>query len=305
MQPPKVDITSQPTQLRANELFAPGTVPIHINTPVHSGDTPLHDHDFFEIALVESGHAVHRDVHGVRPVAAGSLILVQPGQWHAYEACRTLHLTNVVFAARLLHRECAWAVDDGHLAAIAAPRNDIHIAEFTTSQLTTLRAHISVLAQQPSYDEQHRVGLVALLMLILAEASALTQDQAGTSGEGRLPDPLREVLKAIDADLARDWRLDELATIAGMDQSYLSRLMRRHLGSSPVAWLNRRRLERAAVMLLTTDTNISDICQQVGYPDANYFARKFRSAFGQSPSEYRKQLPMPANASLADSWIQW
>ena len=66
-----------------------------------------------------------------------------------------------------------------------------------------------------------------------------------------------------------------------------------------------RRAEKAAVLLLTTDKAIATIGREVGWHDPNYFARRFRAAFGISARQYRNQLPCPALVRPADEWIQW
>ena len=45
----------------------------------------------------------------------------------------------------------------------------------------------------------------------------------------------------------------------------------------------------ARVMLETTDNNISEIADLVGYDDPLYFSRLFRKQFGCSPSQFRKR----------------
>ena len=293
------------TQLLAQELFSHGRTPIHINCPLHIGNTPLHGHDFYEIALVDAGRALHRDVHGLTPVDVHSVILVQPGQWHAYEECRGLKLTNTNFGRYLLHHELAWAVQDGHLATLVAPRSGIRILKANATELSNLRRQINALHDLLEQQDQRRVSLVGQLLLVLDAMASLLSSHGQANVDHRVPDVVRQVLRAIEQDLAREWTLHELADLADIDASYLSRLMHRHMGISPIAWLNHRRLERAAVLLLTTDEPIGAIAQQVGMQDQNYFARRFRTMFAQTPSAYRQQLPLPANAPVGDDWIQW
>jgi AraC family transcriptional regulator, L-rhamnose operon transcriptional activator RhaR len=290
--------------LRAAELFPPGKPPIHVNRPRHAaGHTPLHDHDFFEIAVVEHGHALHRDVHGSQPIAAHALILVQPGQWHAYEGCRDLRLTNVTFARGLLGRELAWAVEDGHLAPLLAPQAAIRVLARRSADLIELRRHLDGLVELLEDEAAAPVALVARLLLVLSEIARQLPPTDG--GDARLPESLRVCLLALEQDLARTWSLSELARLADCDASYLNRLWRRHLGSSPLAWLLRRRCERAAVRLLTTSEPVGAIGAAVGFSDPNYFARRFRAAFGRTPRDYRQQLPVPARQGLAEDWVQW
>lgn len=285
------------SHLRADQLFAPGRPPVHVNRPLHQGHTPLHDHDFYELAIVLDGKAVHRDVHGTTAVTRGQLILVQPGHWHAYEACRDLQLVNVVFAARLVHHHLAWAVADGHLAAIVAPRPAIGLHQHPDPD--GLDAVIRAL--QAILPDGNRPQVIGQLLTVLGHVTQVLPDAPAW----HLPEALGACLAAIEDDLTREWALPDLATIAGCDPSYLGRLCRRHLRSSPIAWLHRRRAERAAVLLLTTELSITTIGQRVGWGDPNYFARRFRAVFSQSPSAYRQQLPMPAGQALTADWLQW
>jgi len=47
------------------------------------------------------------------------------------------------------------------------------------------------------------------------------------------------------------------------------------------------RLQRAAVLLKTTDKNVSEIAYEVGFSDPNYFSRAFHEEFGEAPSAMR------------------
>jgi AraC family L-rhamnose operon transcriptional activator RhaR len=109
----------------------------------------------------------------------------------------------------------------------------------------------------------------------------------------------------MEEHLDHDWGLVELAKMLELNRSYLVRLFKRHTGQSPMAWLARRRAEKAAVLLLTTDMPIALVGKQVGWHDPNYFARRFRAAFGISAREYRQQLPCPALVRQTEDWIQW
>ena len=61
------------------------------------------------------------------------------------------------------------------------------------------------------------------------------------------------------------------------------------MDTSPVAYLNRLRLEHAAELLRTTGWPVSEIAARCGFPDSNYFTRVFRLSFAQSPRTYRNQ----------------
>ena len=78
-----------------------------------------------------------------------------------------------------------------------------------------------------------------------------------------------------------------LARMADMSPSSLRRLFKEHTGKSPGAFVRDLRMTTAARRLLVTDQRISTIAYELGFDDANYFSRIFKSVFGVSPQEYR------------------
>ena len=64
---------------------------------------------------------------------------------------------------------------------------------------------------------------------------------------------------------------------------------KRWVGMPPIAYANRRRAERAAILLSTTDDPVAAIGAHVGWPDPSHFSRRFRREFGVGPRTYRAQ----------------
>jgi AraC family L-rhamnose operon transcriptional activator RhaR len=95
----------------------------------------------------------------------------------------------------------------------------------------------------------------------------------------------------MQADLARGWKLSELARRTGQTREHFCRRFRLVHGNPPLAWLTMRRAERAAVLLLSTDAPVAEIGRRVGWDDPNYCARRFRAAFGVNPAAYRRRSP--------------
>jgi AraC-like DNA-binding protein len=56
------------------------------------------------------------------------------------------------------------------------------------------------------------------------------------------------------------------------------------------AYLAQVRAERAAVLLLHSDAPVTSIGRAVGWPDQNYFARRFKARYGLSAATYRKRF---------------
>ncbi|WP_420152813.1 helix-turn-helix domain-containing protein [Siphonobacter sp.] len=58
-------------------------------------------------------------------------------------------------------------------------------------------------------------------------------------------------------------------------------------GKTPVEYIRSVKLEKSATLLEKSDLNISQIAYSVGFPNANYFTKSFKSQFNMLPSEYR------------------
>jgi AraC family L-rhamnose operon transcriptional activator RhaR len=301
-------------RLSAQELLPRIGAPIHVNSPTHHGDIPLHDHDFFELTVVAEGHGLHRTIHGRSPLRAGDAFFIQPGQWHAYESCRKMRIWNCCFAETLMQRELSWVRSDPQLSRIFQPpaqrsspsEQGIECLRLDLADLSFILDEFQALRSLMSDKNSVRVhGDVIGHLLLVFGVIARRKHQVGRVDSMEENGPIRSVIQAMEADISKDWSLDHLASRGKLNRSYLVRLFKRKTGESPMAYLARRRAEMAAIMLLTTDMSIAGVGKAVGWPDQNYFARRFRGIFGMTASTYRQQLPVPAFKPQAADWIQW
>ena len=84
--------------------------------------------------------------------------------------------------------------------------------------------------------------------------------------------------------------IESLAAEVGLSASRFGFLFRHETGRSPGAYLQALRLERARLLLESTDLSVRDVMAQVGLSDPSHFSRDFRNAHGLSPRSYRLQL---------------
>ncbi|WP_166905258.1 helix-turn-helix domain-containing protein [Mycobacterium sp. DL440] len=106
--------------------------------------------------------------------------------------------------------------------------------------------------------------------------------------------PARYLLRAkdlADARYADPITVDDLAAEAGLSRAHFSRMFTRAFGESPRAYLQTRRLERAAALLHNTDRSVADICVMVGLQSVGSFTTSFARAYGKPPAAYRASLP--------------
>jgi AraC-like DNA-binding protein len=103
---------------------------------------------------------------------------------------------------------------------------------------------------------------------------------------------LRAAIELTFSEQLGKLRVEDLANAAHMTVDQLERSMRKVLGTSPKQYLMAARLNRAATMVATTGTPISEVATQCGYYDQSQFTRYFKASMGMTPGEYRRTARM-------------
>ena len=112
---------------------------------------------------------------------------------------------------------------------------------------------------------------------------------------------IKEILKDYCSDNQYDWvldyvhenfmrfnlSLDELAAIAKISKSQMSKVFRAETGIGYLEYVTNLRMEESKKLLTETDINVKQIFSMVGYVDGANASKKFKSMFGMTPSEYR------------------
>ena len=106
--------------------------------------------------------------------------------------------------------------------------------------------------------------------------------------EGRSP----SVIKAkayINEHYREKIYLEDIARHVHLNHQYLSVLFKKETGVSISDYVTEVRMERARYLLRNTTESVGTIAETVGYPDPQYFSRRFRRSIGTSPQRYRSQ----------------
>jgi len=108
------------------------------------------------------------------------------------------------------------------------------------------------------------------------------------------PDTRERVVRArdyLDEHLSDAVDLRTLAREVALSPFHLARSFRQEVGESPHRYLVRRRLDRAAELLVSTPLTVTQVCDRVGFGSPAHFSQSFRRRFGVPPSVYRTLAP--------------
>ena len=99
---------------------------------------------------------------------------------------------------------------------------------------------------------------------------------------------LAEVEREIREHYTENLSLKELGSRFFVNSSYLGQIFRKKYEMSFKDYLTNYRINEAAKLLIKTDKKITQIAEEVGYRDSDYFIRKFIEIKGLTPSKYRR-----------------
>ena len=103
----------------------------------------------------------------------------------------------------------------------------------------------------------------------------------------RYSEPIQRCCNYIEMNLDRNIRAHELADLVGYSVTYFTRRFREETGFGISDYVKAARIERAKLLLETSDSSVQEISDKLGFTSRNYFTRCFREITGKTPVEYR------------------
>ena len=99
---------------------------------------------------------------------------------------------------------------------------------------------------------------------------------------------VRQAMAYLHEHYAEQISRDDLAHHLGLNGDYLTLCFGKEVGMTPIAYLNRYRVNQAKVLLAESDKNVKEVAMAVGFTDSGYFSRVFRRQVGVSPDAFRR-----------------
>ncbi|MCF4994682.1 helix-turn-helix domain-containing protein [Pseudomonas syringae] len=237
-----------------------------------------HSHAHFSIGAITSGRSTYVHEQSQFEVAAGTVVLMNPGDVHA---CNPID--DQPWSYLMLYVETPWLTDLQHQLGLSAA---LEFRRFSTTHLNDA-ALFSDLAELYGVlvDEQQDV---------LRKESAAVEFFGGLHLRLNSPEPpLREPNFKLEraADFIREHCtemlvLDDICAAAQLSPSYLIRAFRQHFGMTPHAFLVNQRIQFARTRLRDGQL-IADVALEAGFADQAHFQRTFKQYLAATPGQYR------------------
>lgn len=101
---------------------------------------------------------------------------------------------------------------------------------------------------------------------------------------------LSKLRNAVEANFSNpNLDSDTICRLVGMSRSNLHAKLTALTGMPITHYVRAIRLSKAKELLMTTQMNITEVADEVGYDNPRYFSRLFSEEFGMPPSEFRRE----------------
>jgi len=278
----------------------------------------MNRHDYFELIYLCAGTASLQIQDRALPFREGDLAVIGSTLYHRVE-CRSvppLTLAVMFFQPDLIRNDggpdtaeyfTPFLFQDSQFPHVLSGRSGV------PSQIFDLMQRIR--AELPVSSVRGRLAVKTYLKMILILLVNQYSSYAGTvetfERQQRALERLRPLFEYVARHYDQPIQVQEAARICGMSESHFMNFFKRTTGQSFLAYLNHCRIERAQVLLVSTDKPVSDISQEMGFCDQSYFGTVFRRMVGMTPVAYRRRLrngggalPQPGDHGAAPGMLR-
>ncbi|MBR2440798.1 MAG: helix-turn-helix domain-containing protein [Lentisphaeria bacterium] len=283
------------------DFFPKDGCPIALRTiqgdyPVqHEGDLTdiRHTHDFSELIIITSGGGEHWINGDTYQVKAGDIFLIQGNTEHYFEKRYKLDMFNIMFDDSYLRE---------HLRSLRSLSgfNAFFLFEPTYRRSHKFKSHLQITPEamrplmtklQEMLDElkNERTGSDLILLAKALEIFVFISREYSRNKNPMAHSLFRlgELISLLENNYTEHWTIRKISKIAAMAPSTLLPVFKKVTGYSPIEYLLQVRLSKAADLLEKTVKPISEIAEECGFPDSNYFSRQFKKRYNISPRDYR------------------
>ncbi len=242
---------------------------VRIEGPFENSATHIrHVHPYWQMSVVlEKSFSVDFDHFSLFP-EAGDIMVIPPQNWHY------VHLENgkKAWTIKFVLEESEEQFEPGIIE-----KND------ETVLLAKWLREIMV------HDHEGSVTRFVLMEHLIS--ALLDQHFSNRNLDGSDIDLVKKVRHFIQCRLEQCMpvRVEDVAKELQFTTTYLTRIFKKQLGIPLKVYIDQQRFDMGRKLLTYSDLNISQIADELGYPDAFSFSRFFKRMSGSSPSSYRKR----------------
>lgn len=248
-----------------------------------------HDHGVMEIVLIMKGTCTHYFEGKSHILIPGDFYVIHPTQIHAINMdtdCRWCDILVLTQNNTREQQEIFLLPDMQKLLYQNDPSLGYPLYHIPVIQREDILYLIKqIINEQDKQTENTEIRLRAYFCLLMTQFSQIVNISHTRLTLER--NDVARILAYLEENFDRPIRIGSLAADMGFSESQLRRVFKEQTGFSPVDYLNHLRVQKAEIMLKSSEFTITEIAEKVGIYDTAYFSRLYKKYTKKSPSQDR------------------
>lgn len=250
--------------------------------------THRHSHNFIEIVYIISGNGIHEINNISYTISPGCFYIVKSGEIHNLSFSETSIYYNIFIKEEYLANTLLGDSDSiTILNLIQNIKGTEHSVCFSTNKFGIIESLFNNAFLELNKSKNYNSDLIVnyLRLLFLEYRSSLNSSSVQKQPEFILP----KAVDYINMHYKENLQIADIAKKYNYNPVYFGRMFQQHYGKNIKEYISDLRITTASELLITTDHNITEICEYVGYTNKLHFYKKFEGKFGCTPKEYKNQ----------------
>lgn len=213
------------------------------------------------------------------------------GDFDVHEGDACLLSANLVHAFRIVNESTRyWLCFGGERAGEILSAFGIPADRHARLVIERPQELFSELARFFARAREHRETAAGEKYALSALMSALPRlSVAEDSVHSSADDYISRALRYMKRNCHRSLRMEEIAARLCLSEKYFGRLFKEKMGTSPKAYFQMLRIEKAKKLLSEGQSMVAEVAAATGFASATRFSQAFSRALGISPSAYRER----------------
>lgn len=256
-------------------------------------EVPWHWHDEIELISIASGEALYKTSRREYYLRAGDAIFLNAGALHMLRPLKPCTVSHAhLFLRTFLSGEAGNTLDTRYVLPVVTQRQveavPLYQNDPAAAEMLEYLRQADGLCERP--DDFSPWRLRQTLSRIWEWLFTRVQEcqQQGDPTVAANDAGIKKILLHIQEHYDEDLRVAELAGLINISERECHRLFRTYMDTSPMAFLQHYRLQRAQSFLAYTDKSVMEIALDTGFKTSSYFGKVFKDAIGMTPMAFRK-----------------
>ena len=274
--------------------FEDDSLPIRINynSIISCTESPIPSwHEQLELLYFHKGGATVYCGDKCYTVSDGDLIIVNPYEMHRLSCNDRAEYDCIMISANLYRAPLEGICEKRYFNFLSD--GQVRFNHYIPSGSPTIELVKTLSQEYLTKDYGYEISVKAYVYALL---SSLFRNHTDTdflnnkqSRNIHRYDRIKPAIKYMQTHIDTKVSLTELAHCCNMSPAHFCRLFKQITCTTPVQYFNNLRLHKAAFLLKQTDKSVAEVAMETGFFDVGYLSRLFKSRFGLTPIQAKKQ----------------